>query len=162
MLEVKKRWAKVVRVAPRIEKHGDEDVLAVDVGLRIDVPAAWLEQFATGLTSALYRKAGDETGEQLEISPAELTMQRFPLIDFFHWDDTSACALILHGAKKEENVGLSGEATGWSLKCHDGGTVEVAVKVRALASADVVGELTAYLGEKAQVSLTAPAKPAAE
>ena len=58
-------YATLTNLNPRVEKHGDEGVSAVDLSISYDAPNTVLEDFMPGLLDAFYKEA-EASGEQEE------------------------------------------------------------------------------------------------
>lgn len=55
--------ATLTSVTPRTEKHGDDDVFAISLGLKVTAPNTLLDTLAPGLRDSLYKAV--EGQEQL-------------------------------------------------------------------------------------------------
>lgn len=154
---LKKQPSKVVHINVREEKHGEEAVLAVDVKVQADVSNDFLDQLSPGLRAALYRKEGEEPGENTDLEAGHLAVLRFPQIMPFEWKDEMVDAkVVIHGHSKADNIDLSGDVNQVRLAPKEGGTVELTYRVQVLPTPEDSGRLAAVLGKKAKVSV-APA-----
>lgn len=151
--------AKIATVTTRIEKHGDEDVPAVSIGLRITGPNTLLDLLSPGLREVLY--TAPEAQESLEgiEAPTPLLrtrcIERFPVKvpDMLGWrlvidhgiDDDSA--IDLHDCKVDKFV----------AEPFEGGSCEIGFRV---GTSDVdetyMGRLAMKLGREVVVTLTPP------
>lgn len=160
MFTLSKQLAKVAHINLREEKHGDDDVLAADIKLTAAVSNAFLDQLAPGLRAALYTTAsGGSEDLALEDNP-HLVQIRFPLLRGLKWEETmEGGGLIIHGAKKSDDLGFTADINSLRLDCKDGGTVELTFRAQILPEASEVGSLTAFLGHEAKISVRLPIAP---
>lgn len=163
--------ATLATMTPRLEKHGDKDIPAVSLGLRIKAPNTLLDVLAPGLMAMLYKpveKPADEP-EQGELPEVE-----------------AATSMPLLRTRVIETLHLRGELNGWKLgiyygidddsaihldacKCDkfrvlellEGGRIELAFRI---GTSDVdeesMGRLTMLLGSEIMVTLIAPVRNA--
>ena len=161
--------ATLATMTPRLEKHGDKDIPAVSLGLRIKAPNTLLDVLAPGLMAMLYKpveKPADEP-EQGELPEVE-----------------AATSMPLLRTRVIETLHLRGELNGWKLgidygidddsaihldacKCDkfrvlellEGGSIELAFRI---GTSDVdeesMGRLTMLLGSEIMVTLIAPVR----
>jgi hypothetical protein len=88
--------ARLATLTPRIEKHGDEDVPAISIGLELTVANSMLDDIDAALRAALY--VGDEAQAALPDVEASTPTLR--------------CAVI-------EKVSLGTKLEGWALQIDD-------------------------------------------
>ncbi len=152
--------AKLSSLTPRIEKHGDDNVPAVSLGLGITGPNTLLDLLQPGLRDALY-KAADDAGDNLPGVEAPTPMLRsralekikLKMPDMVGWrlriehgiDDSSA--IDLHECKVDK----------FNVEPFEGGSVLVTFRV---GTSDVdetyAGRLAMKLGQEVQITLSAP------
>ena len=155
MFKLSKQNAKVVHLNPREEKHGDEDVLALDVRLSADLPNSFLDALAPGLLSALYMHA-----DQADIDKDHLANVRFPQLPAMPWEGAKMeQAIFLIGPTKADSIEFSADITKIKLAPKDGGTVTVTFTAQILPEPQDVGTLSGWLGQKVKVSVTPAPMP---
>lgn len=114
----------------RIEKHGEEDVLACDLSLSYETSNGILAMFAPALRSSLYQKA--DSAQASVIPDADhLTSLRFPALcdKPLKWaaGELVGAELKFHyGHSEKSNVVFQPtKITKFKLECKEGGTVVV-------------------------------------
>lgn len=155
---LKKHPAKVAHVNPREEKHGEEPVLGCDIKISADVPNSFLTQLAPTLKSALYKAEGDEAGTQRPLidDGTHLPVLMYPQLGDLAWDVKMVGArLILHGAKKVDDVEIVGEVNALKLAPKEGGTVAILFRCQTEPAPAQVAAVCALLGQQVKVSVLA-------
>lgn len=161
--EIQNQTAKIASITTRIEKHGDEDVPAVSLGLRITGPNTLLDLMQPGLREVLYKAVDDQEALPGVDAPTPLLrtrcIEKFPvkMPDMVGWqlviengiDDESA--IDLHDCKVDKFV----------AEPFEGGSCEISFRV---GTSDIdeayAGRLAMKLGREVPISLVAPqAKP---
>lgn len=152
--------AKLTSLTPRIEKHGDENVPAVSLGLSITGPNTLLDLFSDSLRHALY-KAAEDAGDNLpgidaptpllrtrgleKIKLKTAAMEGYRLVVSYGIDDDSA--IDLHSCKVDK----------WTLEPFEGGSICLSLRV---GTSDVdetyLGRLAMALGTDVEIQLHAP------
>ena len=156
MFTLTKHACVLAHLNVREEKHGEENVLAVDMKLTADVPNTFLDQLSPGLCAALYAP-----GAQSDIDPAYLSALRWPSLAPLEWmTQASHAAFVIHGSRKAENIEFEADINKLRLNCKEGGTVSITFRAQILPDPVQVGILTAFLGQPVTVSLTPAAQPA--
>lgn len=153
---LKKQVAKVAHVNLREEKHGEEPVLACDVKVTADVPNSFLTQISPTLKSALYQPEGEGAGTQAPLidDGTHLSVLRFPQLGALKWEVKMAGAeVILHGAKKADDVVLVGEVNELRMAPKEGGTVEITFRCQFAPIPEQVAAVGALLGHQVKVSV---------
>lgn len=161
--ELTRQPAQLCAVTPRIEKHGDESVQAVSLGLRITAPNTLLDVLSPGLMAQLYKPVEEGAPGQQQIEGTEIT------------------AMPLLRTRFIEKLQLKGELVGWSItidygiddtsaitmsECkvdkfrvepHEGGSVDLFLRVGTSdLDEDSAGRLMMLLGSEITVTLQAP------
>lgn len=157
--------ATLTSLTPRLEKHGDTDVLAVSLALKITAANTILDLLSPGLLQALYTKP--DTGDKGPQTFEGFELSSFPLLR------TSGV----------EYIGIKGVLEGWSLHvpyginddsalkfggCKadkfkvfpmEGGTCTMTMRI---GTSDVdeaaMGKLSMLLGDEVNITLLAPEK----
>lgn len=149
----------------RIEKHGEEDVLAVDLNFAYETNNAVLALFAPALRSNLYMADDDVSQEKLIKDPDHLTKLRNPALNggkAYPWgagELTGADIKFHHGIGGKSDVAFGEAKVGkYKLECKEGGTVVVHFQVQIKPSDKEMAFLSAVLRNKiCTLSVTPPA-----
>lgn len=157
--------ATITSVNPRLEKHGDSDVLAVSLAIKISASNALLELLSPGLLPALYTKPeaddkGPRTFEGFELS--SLPLLRTAGIESLN---VKGCyegwsMLIPYGIDDTTSIRCGGcKVDKFKVVPIEGGSVTVTLRV---GTSDVdeaaIGKLSMLLGDEVNISLLAPEK----
>jgi hypothetical protein len=160
--------ATLSSVTPRIEKHGDADVPAVTLGLRITAANTLLDLLEPGLLAMLYKP--------VEVEPAQ---GELPEVE-------QATSMPLLRVRIIEELRLRGELSGWALaieygidessaihlgQCKvdkfrvtpaEGGSIELALRIGTRdVDEESMGRLTMLLGHEINITLIAPVRDSA-
>lgn len=157
--------AKLKSLTPRIEKHGDENVPAVSLGLSITGPNTLLDLFNLQLRHALY-KAAEDAGDNLPgiDAPTPLLRTRgLEKIKLKTGDMVGYRLVVDHGIGEDSAIDLHDcKVDKWSLEPYEGGSVELSFRV---GTSDIdetwAGRLAMKLGQKVEIQLLPP-EPKAE
>ncbi len=150
--EFKKQQAKLSHLNVRTEKHGEDDVLAVDVKLQADVSNKFLDEISPGMRAALY--SGDAA--QTDIEADHLSTLRFPQLHPLKLKVGIVDGkFVLHGKAKAEDRDFECDVKDAVLACKDGGTVELTFSVAVQPTPEQSGDLAALLGQDVRFSLRA-------
>jgi hypothetical protein len=168
MFQLDNQRCTVSNVNPRAEKHGDENVIAVDVNLKTDISADVLEHFAPGLKAALYVKPkGSKQQELVEgAAPDEGPALRFDgLLDPLRF--------------RKEYIGYRAHITWGDLagsiqveladcKVHrfvadvkPGGSCELSLQIQSRPGTDTMGQLCGLIQKEITLTLEPPQADAA-
>ena len=160
MFVLTKVTATVAHLNTRLEKHGEEDVLAADIKFTTDVPNTFLDKLSPGLLVSLYRHEGETPGEQLGIDSEHRPVLRYPQIDAIKWDGKiEAAEVVLHGKNKAENTVLEANVTKLHLVCKEGGTVTATFLLQMLVDSTLVAQWSELLGKSVKLSVIPPLGP---
>jgi len=113
---------RIVHVNVRTEVAGDDERLAMDLRVEMDMPNTCLDKLDANLRPSLYRANGD--GDLLGKNAQHMPHLRFPELGPLSWNGSvSPVALVLHlGAKKNELRLVDGKLNKLRLTPHEGGT----------------------------------------
>lgn len=148
-------------VTPRTEKHGDEDVFAVSLGLKLTGPNTLLDLVQPGLLDMLYTAPPDD---QAEIPDVERVK---PLLRTAGVESVKLTACLegwtLHidrGVDADQMIVLGGcKVDSFVVHALQGGSVELHFRVGSSdIDADEAGWICASLKQPIFVGLTAPKK----
>lgn len=150
--------ATLTSVTPRVEKHGDEEVFAITLGLRVTAANTMLDDLAPGLRDALYKSVEDQ--ELLPGVEATTPVLRCKVVEtvalkscFEGWT-----IAIDHGIDESDPITIGG------AKCDkirvtpsEGGSVDIAFRVGSNdIDATEAGLLCSHLGHEISFTLRAP------
>ena len=160
MFELEKANAKIANVNPRAEKHGEENKLAADIKIELQLHNSALDSFDDKLRKALFRKPGK--GEQQDLIDKDaLTAVQFPRVGEISWDEEFPGYDLEIGS----GLGLAEPlfVSDVTLKKFrfgplEGGSVNVSFNVICHPSADEIGQLCTLIQSDAEITLTPPAK----
>jgi hypothetical protein len=153
--------AKLATFAVRTEKHGDDDVLAFSMGLKIITANTFLDLLAPGLRESLFMPV--EGQDQLPGVEPATPLLRCKVIDAVHLDRCFEgwTMTVLHGIDEETAIVIGGaKVDKWRVLPMEGGSVEVLCRV---GSNDVdeteLGKLGGKLSQEIEFTLAAPVAP---
>lgn len=157
---LKKQKGRLAHLNVRTEKHGDDEVLAVDVKITADVGNKFLDELSPGLRAALFAKEGAQPGETPDMDEDHLTVLRFPQLAPLKWEAAVVGGkLTIHGAKKADDQDFECHVKSASLSCKEGGTVEISFQAAILPTPEENGDLSAMLGKDVRVSVVPVLQP---
>lgn len=159
MFNVTDHFAKITSATNVAEKHGNERVAAMSIGLYLVGGGELLDMFDVALRGMLYRKPQPKPGE-LPMEHDSLTELRFPFLRNLAWDRKyEGYILRFHiGASGAEDVLLS-ECGIKDIRfvTMDGGSVGVHFKVTAHPKDEIDhGKIATRLQQEITITLTAP------
>lgn len=146
----------------RLEKHGEDEVLACDLDFEYDTGNQVLAFFGPGLRSALYKRP-EGAQEELIADPEHLTDLRCPEMPGPHKlvGSMAKAELVFHRGQKKHVVFAEAKIHKFSVACMDGGTVTVHFQAQVHPDEAQAGKLSGLLQDKhCQISIT-PALPLA-
>lgn len=151
--------AKLTSLIPRIEKHGEDNVPAISLGLVITGPNTLLDALQPGLREALYKAAeGQEALPGVEVPTPLLRTRameriklRLPAME--GWE-----LIVEHGIDEDSAIDLHAcKVDAFQVEPFEGGSVELKFRV---GTSDVdetyAGRLAMKLGQEVQIQLRAP------
>lgn len=147
---------KLAHMNIRTEKHGDEDVPALDLAFEMDTANNLLSKLDPNLRAALYRK--DENRDLIESD--HMPALRFPLLGpAFAWAlEIPRVTLCLH-ADDGDIIMKSGKANKFKIELLEGGTVNWKFRVQfSEPDEDAIASLSRLLQHQVPVSLISVAE----
>ena len=146
-----------VRMTPRVERHGDEDVLAVDLDMLLKTSNDALAMLHPTLRWSLYDKPDVSNADLADKGKADEHVRlRHPSLSALKFDDELFnYVLVFHyGIDGMRDIILE-DATVKKFKviCHDGGTIDLSWRVQARPSNEQLGRLAERLS-MGKVSVT--------
>lgn len=155
MFDIEKKPCTLQHINIRDEKHGDENVLAIDMKLTGDFDGDILSEFGAELRHALYKKAeGGDLADQASTVPTAL---RFPkMIQPLKFSDEIIGAAVTVAYGIGDIVLETCDINNFRVECKDGGTVRVTYRVQAKPTGEQLAKLSQVLGSAVEVSIDPP------
>lgn len=150
--------ATLTSVTPRVEKHGDEEVFAITLGLRVTAANTMLDDLAPGLRDALYKSVEDQ--ELLPGVEPTTPVLRCKVVEtvalkscFEGWT-----IAIDHGIDESDPITIGGaKVDKFRITPSEGGSVGIAFRVGSNdIDATEAGLLCSHLGHEISFTLRAP------
>lgn len=155
MFDLNKKGVTLLHVNGRHEKHGEDDVLAVDLKFRGDFDGGILAEFAPELRHSLFKKeSGGDLADQGTDTPTKL---RFP-----HLVQPLKFGNEVVGARVELEYGLqtiafeTANINEFKVECHEGGTVTCTFRVQARPTEEQLARVFALLDTAVPITITPP------
>ena len=148
--------SKIAHVNLREERHGEDPVLACDVKVTADVPNTFLSQLSPTLKASLYQAEGEGADAQAPLleDGTHLPVLRYPQLGSLKWDvKMMGAAVVLHGAKKADDVVLGCEVNELRMVPKEGGTVEITFRCQFIPEPEQVAAVGAMRGRQVKVSV---------
>ena len=155
MFDLDKKSCTLLHVNGRHEKHGDQDVLAVDMKFRGDFDGGILAEFAPELRHSLFKKeSGGDLADQGSDTPTKL---RFPnLLQPLKFEDEIVGATVGLEYGLQTITFDTANINEFKIECHEGGTVTVTFRVQARPSEEQLARVFALLDTSVPVTITPP------
>ncbi len=155
MFDIDKKTCTLDHINIRDEKHGEENVLAIDLKLRGDFDGDILAEFGPALRSSMFKKS--EGGDLADHGSDAPTALRFPnMVQPLRFDDE----IIGAGVKLSYGIGDitldTCDINNFRVECHEGGTVRVMFRVQAKPTGEQLAKISAMLGTPVEVSIDPP------
>lgn len=160
MFSLTDQQTRITSFVPRMEKHGDENVLAGTLKLETTCHSSVLDNFDKSLRKLLYRKPA--AGEQADLPLGDsdgLTARKLPHLAPLKWDEdfpgykiAIQSGLALDEALKLDDV----EIHGFAFEALDGGSVTVRWSANFRQDGRTSGKLCQLIQETVELSLTPP------
>lgn len=156
MLEIESSLVKVKHINTRNEKHGDDNVLGVDLRLQARMSNDVLSLFSPTLKSSFFHKDEAVQGD-LVTDAGYLPNLKNPNIGAIKWTgDWENQRLVVHnGVREEFDIILTDcKVNKLSFELQEGGTVFVAFRVQAHPDEVTTAKLLSLLGTEVHMSLS--------
>lgn len=164
MFQLDKHDSQFANLNSRIERHGDERVLAADMKFSTSVGNATLDGIEKGLREAFFRKPGKGEQQTLPNIGETLTAVKFPNIEPIRLShEFSGYEVQIDGTLEttEPVILVDASIKKLVLDFKEGGSVELSFTVSANVEPDELAELSeALIREDVRVTLTPPTKQA--
>ena len=145
MIDFQQTELRIVHVNVRTEVAGDDERLAMDLRVEMDMPNTCLDKLDANLRPSLYRANGD--GDLLGKNAQHMPHLRFPELGPLSWNGSvSPVALVLHlGAKKNELRLVDGKLNKLRLTPHEGGTCGLVWRLQVHPNEDEAAKVMTVL-----------------
>lgn len=166
MFSLTDHLTKICHFSPRMEKHGDENVLAGTLKLETTCHSSVLDNFDKSLRKLLYRKPAP--GEQADLPLGDsdgLTARKLPQLLPLKWDEDfpGYKIAIQSGLALDEVIKLDDvEIHGFAFEALDGGSVTVRWSANFNQDGRTSGKLCQLIQETVELSLMPPERDAEE
>lgn len=161
MFQLTNHQTKINSFVPRMEKHGDENVLAGTMKCETVMHSSVLDIFDKGLRKLLYRKAAP--GEQAELPLGDasdgLTMRKLTCLKPLVWDEDfpGYAVEIQSGLALDEVLKLADvELHSFVFEPLDGGSCTVKFALNFRQDGRTSGKLCQLIQDTVDLSLTPP------
>lgn len=159
MFEVVEANCTLVHKNDRLEKHGEESVLACDLNFEWETTNGMLSMFAPDLRSCLYKRQ-DSAQMELEPDPEHVTALRFPGMGVIKWGlgELVGAELTFHYGLKSKLELDAKKVHKYRIECKEGGAVVIGFQVQCHPTEQQAGKLSKFLQDgMVVVSVTPPA-----
>ena len=157
MFEVEQQNVAFVHMNNRLEKHGEESILACDLDFSWETTNDMLALFAPDLRSCMY-KVSDSAQLELAPDPEHMTALRFPGLAPLKWGTGELIGgqLTFHFGVKSRLDLECHKVHKYRIECKEGGTVVIGFQVRCRPSEQQAGKLSKLLTDGACVVSVVP------
>ncbi len=155
MLELETELVKILHINTRNEKHGDDNVLGVDLKLQARLSNDVLSQFSPTLKAAFYHKDEAVQGDMVT-DAGYLPNLKNPKLGAVKWEgDWEHQVLRIHnGVREEFDIVLDeSKVNKLAFDFQEGGTVFVNFRVQAHPDETTTAKLLSLLGQEVHMSL---------
>lgn len=156
MLELESQLVKIKHINTRNEKHGEDNVLSVDLKLQARVSNDLLAQFSPTLKSSFYYKDESVQGD-LVSDAAYLPNLKNPALGAVKWDGDWEHQLlrILSKVRPKDDILLEdARVNKLSFDFQEGGTVFINFRVQAYPDEKTTARILQLLGQEVHMSLS--------
>ncbi|MGO4326768.1 hypothetical protein AB4Z48_18235 [Cupriavidus sp. 2TAF22] len=156
MLELENQLTKILHINTRNEKHGDDNVLGVDLKLQARVSNDLLAQFSPTLKASFYHKEESVQGS-LVTDAGYLPNLKNPALGTVKWDGNweHQKLTILSGVRAEDDIELDdAKVNKLSFDFQEGGTVFINFRVQAHPDETTTARILQLLGQEVHMSLS--------
>lgn len=166
MFSLTDQQTKITSFTPRMEKHGDENVLAGTLKLETTCHSGVLDNFDKSLRKLLYRKPAPGEQSELPLGDSDgLTARKLPQLMPLKWDEDfpGYKIAIQSGLALEEVIKLDDvEIHGFAFEALDGGSCTVRWSANFNQDGRTSGKLCQLIQETVELSLTPPERDSEE
>jgi len=166
LFELAEKDVQFTHMNTRLEKHGEDDVLAVDLDMMISTSNEALAMLHPTLRWSLYDKPDVGNSDLADQAKAhELVRLRYPQLAALRWSKDLMNMLVRfhYGIDGKSDIVLFDcKINKFKIECHDGGTIDLAWRVQANPSPEQIGKLTERLSVgtvSVSIAYAAPTEP---
>lgn len=156
--------ASIANINQRIERHGEDRALAVDIKFSMSTANNVLDHFDKGLREALFRKPGKGEQQDLPINDNPLTAVKFPALEAQRLaHEFSGYELQIDGLldATQPIILVDVKLKKFVADPKEGGSVELSFTASANVEPDELSELgEALVREDVRITLVPPSKQA--
>jgi hypothetical protein len=155
MFDLDKQLVKLTNVNARMEKHGEDNVLAADIAIDARMPNEVLSMFSPTLKNAIYFRDESIQGELID-DKTHAPNLRNPKLGTLKWDDTFEHIQfrVHHGVRDEDDIVFSdSKIDHFKFTCQEGGTVVVSFRVQVHPNETDAAKLLTMIQSEVHVSL---------
>lgn len=157
MIELNRHPVKILHLNVRTEKHGEDEVNALDIKIGFSVPNASLEYLADGLRRAMYEADDDPNMAVPGTDEDHLTHVRFPQFGkqkwAGEWDDVGLTFHLGNGRGKGDLLFANATFGQLSVDPQEGGLVACVARAQVLPSPDEITKLVGLLKHEIPATL---------
>jgi hypothetical protein len=155
MFTLSAQQCKIAHINIRTEKHGEEDVTAVDIKVTSDVSNDFLSYLSSTLKGSLYGPPDSSVqGSLVHDNPGYMPRLLYPEIKQIKWIGKMAKAQVcLHGATKKSNLVLEADVDKLSFEAKEGGTLAIVFRISLIPEGAALGKIAGMLGVELKVSV---------
>lgn len=153
--EYERQLTKLIHINVRTEKHGDQDVTAIDMDFRYTSSNQSLVMFSPTLKSCLFQKE-DTPQQDINPDPDHLTVLKNPKMGPIKWDEKyEGARFVVHiGASgKEDVVFADAKVSKFVIEPKEGGTVVYGYQVRCNPTDKDIAKIAGLLNQEVYVTL---------
>ncbi|KXU94194.1 hypothetical protein CR51_27370 [Caballeronia megalochromosomata] len=163
MIDFQQTELRIIHVTVRSEIIGDDERLAMDLRVEMDLPNTCLDKLDDNLRPSLFRTNGD--GDLLGKDAAHMPHLRFPQLGPLSWNGSiSPVGFVLHlGTKRNELRLADGKLNKLRLVPREGGTCGLVWRLQVHPSEDEAAKIMTVLKHTIKGTLdTSEASPDGE
>ncbi|HEY8606597.1 MAG TPA: hypothetical protein VIM12_05725 [Noviherbaspirillum sp.] len=153
--DLDKQLVKIVNINSRTEKHGDDNVLAIDLQIEARMPNDSLSMFSSTLKTALYFKDESVQGDLVD-DKTHAPNLRNPLLGPLKWGaELEHMQLrVHHGVRGEDDIVFSeSKINKFKFICQEGGTVVIAFRAQVHPTEKDAAKLLTLIQSEVHVSV---------
>lgn len=154
MFEYERQLTRITHINVGQEKHGNQDVNAMDIDLRYTTGNQVLAMFSPTLKSTLFEK--DDSNGEIDPDENHLTALKHPKMGPIKWDETyeNASATVHIGASGKADITFGDcKVRKFVIEPKQGGTVVVSYQVRCHPTDEQIGKIAGKLNQEVFVTL---------
>lgn len=153
--EYERQLTRITHINVGTEKHGDQDVNAMDIDMRWTTNNGALAMFSPTLKSSLFEKE-DKLQQEINPDPEHMTVVKNPKMGPIKWDETYENArVVVHiGASgKADAVFSDAKVRKFVIEPKQGGTCVFSYQVRCHPSTGDIEKIAGKLNQEVFVTL---------